>query len=157
MDLWKHGLNGITSGCDRLTCSGLDPVGFFPFLFFSFLFFSFLFFSFLFFSFVCVCVCVSDRWQENSLLCARWMSYELHSWLYLILLPHSQYHIFCIRLFFQKYSVVVDPIALMFVFSFCGPEHVLTWVLCVLTLYWLKYTVHSCYILFIYSLLPICF
>jgi hypothetical protein len=47
------------------------------------------------------------------------------SWLYLILFSHAQDHIFCIRLFFQKYTVIVDPIALMSMFSFCAPEHVL--------------------------------
>ena len=128
MDPWKQGLTVLQAAATDLLVAGLAL-----FLFFF------------------------DRWQEISLLCARWIAHELHSWLYIILLSYAQYHIFCIRLFSPKYSVIVDPIVLMFVFSFCAPEHVLISVLYVLTLYFLKYTVHSCYVLFIHSLLPVSF
>ena len=67
----------------------------------------------------------------------------------------TRQHIFCVKLFFQRYIVVVDLFALMSLFYFCTPEICLTRVLYVLTLYWIKCTVHSCYVLFICSLLPV--
>jgi hypothetical protein len=43
----------------------------------------------------------------------------------LILLSFAEDHIFCIRLFLQKFTLVVDPVAFMHMFCLCTPEYVI--------------------------------
>jgi len=74
-------------------------------------------------------ICSCPVHHKPAVLVVLAISGEKSSWyssrLYLVLLSHAEDNIFCVKLFFQKYIVIVDPFALMSMFYFCNPEHVL--------------------------------